>query len=561
MAAANDNQGLKIAVAALVMLVFILGVTNYFAFSSASQNFAKAEKSAKDASEADTKARAALDQANDYRLRIGYDRLDDPEAVKTQMTKDLTAITTDVQKIEADYRAAIAEVKKAGEPDPELDQLISVGSGIVGGFVSEPNENKKFLPSLQRLKDLMANQAHVMRALSLDYRKLRRELASANGTNSVEVAKIQAARDQAVKERQDEIARFKTELQGLYDQITTLQNNDKDKTNSITDLTNKLTDETNRLATVRSETSKAIQLYRDKLSLQYDTFSGKAFGQISYIDHNLGEVRVNVTKKDGARPLMRFTVFDRSARGLPGEKPKGSIELISVGDPQKGERDSLARIIETKDPINPINRYDQIYSPARTKESSQRFALIGRMDMNRDGIDDRADLIRLIEQSGGLIEYDLPPPGVDRTPGALAVKRTFDSLDERVPAPTGRASGRISSLANAYVVDERPPLTGNVRSDTGGLTPEAVAYAKERSEATKEARANGVPPMPLERLLSYFGWSAPTGGRGGPGTIEMKNQPAIKAILKPRVAAPGGPQPAPAGTDTPPAVENPAAPK
>ncbi len=254
MAAANDNQGLKIAVAALVMLVFILGVTNYFAFSSMSQQTARADSESKKASESDAKARAALEQANYYRTLIGYPNIDpaDFDAAKAAITKDNQRLSTEVQQIGNEFIGAINEVQKAGEPDPKLDELKGIGQGIIAAYASEPNENKVYVKSLDRMKEILLNQSRLMRELALDYRKLRADLTGANSVNNVEVAKTTAARDQAVKEKQDEISKIKTEVQSLYDQITALQNSDKEKTNQITDLTNKNND---TLAAVRRTTS------------------------------------------------------------------------------------------------------------------------------------------------------------------------------------------------------------------------------------------------------------------------------------------------------------------
>jgi len=550
MAAANDNQGLKIAVAALVMLVFILGVTNYFAFSSASQNLAKAEKAAKDATDSEGKARTALEQANYYRTRIGFGAIEnDPDAVKEAEKKEFTKLNNDIQAIGTETVTAINEVAKAGESDPKLEELKGIGQGIVSAFVSEPNENKIYVKSLERLKDLLVNQSRLMRELSLDYRKLRSELASANSVNAVEVAKNVAARDKAVQERQDEIAKIKTELQSLYDSITNLQNSEKDKTNSLADLNNKITDLTTRADQYKRDAQKTIVDIKDKLALK-ETVLGKAIGNVTNVDYSRGEVHVSVNKSQGVRPTMKFTVFDADARGIPTDKPKGTIELISVGDPDRNEPDSVARIVETKDPIAPIRRYDQIYSPGVNNGNPERYALVGKIDINRDGKDDRVELIRLIEKSGGLIEYDLPPVGADRTPGRLAVERTFARLGEPVPPITGRASGRVSPLAKGYVIDDQISLSGDVRTSRDlNLTPEGVAYANEKSAATKEARANGVPPIPVERLLTQLGYTPPRGGGGAPGSVEMKNRGAMKQLLKPKANQPGTPRP---GT-TPPA--------
>jgi hypothetical protein len=554
MAASNDNQGLKIAVASLVMLVFILGVTNYFAFSAASQNLAKADKAAADAGAASTKQREAVEQANYFRTKAGYISLEDFEAAKAAADKDVARIGGEIQAISQETTKALDDVQKGGAPDPKLDELKNLFQGLVNAYLSEPNENKVYVKSLERQKDLLVNMSRINRELSLDYLKLRNELKAANSVNSVEVAKVIAARDKAVQEKQEETAKIKGELQSLYEQITNLQNSDKDKTNSLTDLTNKLADTTQKNDSFKRDVSIRLQDLKDRLNLNQNTL-GKAIGHISHVDYSHGEVRVDVSKSTGAKPMMVFTIFDESARGIPTDKPKGTIELISVGD-----QDSLARIVETKDSTNPIRRYDQIYSPAFTPDNPERFALVGRIDMNRDGKDDRGDLIRLIEQAGGYVEYDLPPPGVDRTPGRLAVEKTFAKLKEPVPPVTGRASGKITPLAKAYIYDDRGTLRDPAMAQKDqALTPEGQAFSKEYSEATREARANGVSPMRLERLLTQLGYTySPSGIL--PGSVEMRNRAATKQILKPRSGA-GATAPPPAGTPaTPRGGNNPATP-
>jgi hypothetical protein len=567
MAAANDNQGLKIAVAALVMLVFILGVTNYFAFSAASQNLAKADKAADDSNKASKQYRDAVERENFYRTAIGYVSLEDFDAAKAAMTKDNQRILAELQGIQTETGTSITEFQKGGAPDPKLDDLKNVFLSLGAAFASEPNENRVYVKSLERLKDLMVNISRINRELSLDYLKLRRELGAANGVNSVEIAKVSSARDKAVEEKQQEVAKIKTEIQALYEQITALQTSDKEKTNTITDLTNKLADVNQKFTRYTGDVSIKLQDLKDRLSLNTNQL-GKAIGHVSMVDYPRREVRVDITKATGAKPMMVFTLFDETARGIPTDKPKGTIELVSIG-----EFDSLARIVETKDPTNPIRRYDQIYSPAFTPDNPQRFALVGKIDINRDGRDDRADLIRLIEQSGGYVEYDLPPPGVDRTPGRLAVERTFAKLNEVVPPVTGRSSGHISPLTKAYIYDDLNSLRDPAISQkVEQLTPEGQQFSKEYSDATREARANGVQPMRLARLLTELGYSPPPGGLV-PGSVEMRNRAASKMILKPR-ANPGPatppaattPAPGPAPATTPPAattppVEDPKAPK
>jgi hypothetical protein len=50
---------------------------------------------------------------------------------------------------------------------------------------------------------------------------------------------------------------------------------------------------------------------------------------------------------------------------------------------------------------------DIVYSPAWSPNAPTRFALVGKIDVNRDGQDDRDELKRTIEEAGGVIEFDL----------------------------------------------------------------------------------------------------------------------------------------------------------
>ena len=137
----------------------------------------------------------------------------------------------------------------------------------------------------------------------------------------------------------------------------------------------------------------------------------------------------------GFRPQLTMTVFDSQSPGTPTDKPKGTIELVQVGD-----RDSVARIVKTNNPIDPIRVGDIVYSPVIDPYQAMRIALVGKIDINRDGRDDRGDLKRMIEGAGGQVVFDLPPPDV------------------------GRKSGDLTGRIDWYVDDEREPL---IQNETG----------------------------------------------------------------------------------------------
>jgi len=205
----------------------------------------------------------------------------------------------------------------------------------------------------------------------------------------------------------------------------------------------------------------------------------------------------------GVHPQMRFTIFDSQSAGIPTDKPKGTIELTSVGD-----RESVGRIVKTLNTIDPFRVGDYVYSAAWSANDPMRFALIGKIDVNRDGRDDREDLKKMIEAAGGIVDYDLPPPEY------------------------GRESGKLTGKDAWYVIDERPPYHEVFGSSKKGVTAsENAAFLTKQSEAIREARLNGVRPMPIERLLPFLGYDylAPVTGQA-----EAVNSAALKRTLAPR---------------------------
>ena len=188
-------------------------------------------------------------------------------------------------------------------------------------------------------------------------------------------------------------------------------------------------------------------------------------GHVTTLDYDTKEVQVSIDRHMGARSRMKFTIFESRQPGAPKSKPKGNIELTSVGDTS-----SRARIIKTDNPIEPIRVGDVVYSPAWSPNRPSRFALLGRIDIDRDSKDDREELKQMIQEAGGNVEFDLPPVEV------------------------GKEKGELSPRIDWYVTDARPPLRGPL------VEPEARV-----GEVIKEARLNSIRPMTIDTLLAYLG--------------------------------------------------------
>jgi hypothetical protein len=110
----------------------------------------------------------------------------------------------------------------------------------------------------------------------------------------------------------------------------------------------------------------------------------------------------------------------------------------------------------------------------------KRFALVGRIDLNRDNQDDRQELKQIIEEAGGIVEFDFPPPDV------------------------AQQSGTLSNRIDWYVIDSRVPLREVRSSNSERVVAGRPDFQKRLSELLKEARLDGIRPMPIERLLSFL---------------------------------------------------------
>jgi hypothetical protein len=96
----------------------------------------------------------------------------------------------------------------------------------------------------------------------------------------------------------------------------------------------------------------------------------------------------------------------------------------------------------------------------------QHFALIGPIDIDRDGRDDRARLAWMILRNGGTVDYDLsvagPASGAIRPLTTWCIYDLFQSPGSKLPAPFLKAQDRV----------------------------------------IKQLRRDGIPPLPLEKRLA-----------------------------------------------------------
>jgi hypothetical protein len=497
MAAANDSQGLKIAVAVFVTLSVIMAVSLYFSYKAYTEADAKNTQAQSKLAEA-TKTTELASRENDaLRKEIGL-RTEGEESNKTEMKNEAKKIDEEIKGMIDQVNAAVTAAAAAGATGHELDDAKTKVQSIAASYRAEPN--KSYISAMARLTELLKNMALLNARLSLNYVDAKRSLEGANTVNSQKmgvvektladrVADLEAEHKKHAEEREiliTKVDQFQTENSKLAAEIAALT---ADKRRIEDDLTKKLT--------IVQTTNREL---RDRLE-RNEVVLDQPDGVVTFVNYKAGEVHCNVKKSDGARPQMVFSIFDKSSAGLPTDKPKASITLVSVSN-----SGSVGHIDQTMENINPIREGDFVYSHAWSPNEPIHFALIGKIDVNRDGVDDRADLKRMIEASGGIVDYDLPPPHV------------------------GKESGKLTGKDAWYVIDERKSLRETFANVKISLA-DTENFEKKLSDVMKEAKLNGVRPMPIERLLPYLGYNfgAPIQGR-----VERIDPKQMRRVQNPR---------------------------
>lgn len=498
-APSNENQGLKIAVACFVMLSVILAVSTYFGFKYYLESDKRLTDSQVSAA-AEKKEQERLTRAiNDFNDVVGFLKTTEPDALGKVAKQEIEELVKKAVTIRDESIKALDEYKAAGGAQSKLDEERQSLDAIIAGL----NDPARTLKSVSnRYAELLKNQAIISTMLAAEFHSTRNDLADTNKINQSKLDIEISARQGIKVDQEAEIKKHETDRQTLGAKVSVLQEDTNRQATEINKLTAQIAQMQDDHNKQRESMLVNIRDFRDRLA-KTDVILDKKDGVITFVDYTLGEVRTDLKRSQGAREQMVLTIFDRKAPGLPSDHPKGSIELIQVG-----ENGSLGRIIETKIASEPFRVGDQVYSPSWDPNRPQQFALIGKMDINQDGRDDREDLKRMIKNSGGIVAYDLPPSSI------------------------GKETGKLSPAIAWYVIDDRDSFHPSTARESVAVSGEEQAFLAKRTDAIKTARLDGILPLPIERLLSRLGQSYTT--PVSPGRVEAINKSGVYQLTNPK---------------------------
>jgi beta-lactamase regulating signal transducer with metallopeptidase domain len=130
-------------------------------------------------------------------------------------------------------------------------------------------------------------------------------------------------------------------------------------------------------------------------------------GLIRWIDESAGLVWLNLGSKHGLPVRTTFSVFAKSDQGVARrvEDIKGQIEVTRIIDTSTSE----ARIL-SNDSGDPIAKGDPVYTP-RWHPGIKKYAIVGRMDVDQNGVLDRGQFHDLVKDAGAVIGHEVLDDG------------------------------------------------------------------------------------------------------------------------------------------------------
>lgn len=316
------------------------------------------------------------------------------------------------------------------------------------------------------------------------------------------LAQAERARDQAVKDRESEVARISTILASHQQTIDRLSAEVNQNTGLVDDYRRgsdtykaEVAAQLERARTAAAETERQLKTALDKaneenLILQQqvsalrgqrntDLFRGSP--EESLVDATIvgadgdGRVYLPIGAKQRVVLGMTFTVYNNASAIRPDEngnypRGKGTIEVINVG-----ETTSVARVTsEVRG--NPIIKGDVVANAVYDPNKTYKFMLSGNFDTNRDGIAtpaERMEIVSMIQGWGGSIAEELTGD-VD-----------FVVLGERPVVPPQPGSGAPIEVVQQFV---------NAQRD-----------ASRYDDLFRQAGATSVPVLSENRLYTLIG--------------------------------------------------------
>jgi hypothetical protein len=361
------------------------------------------------------------------------------------------------------------QMKESAPSDPQFAAVQTQYEKDMSLFgPSEPIQNRNY-PKLAEylMLELRARNAQVDAAAKA-YAELTRKTENT-------VKSETAGREAAEKNAADMEKRLAEERIDFQKKLDADQQTISEVNNTLQKKIAEFAKEKARLdAALKAKSTQADELIARNLSLveRVRILEGEDFqsaqGKIIDVMDGGKIVWVNLGSADGLKPGVRFGIVNPDELRLKEARPKAHVEIHKV----IGEHQAQGQVISGELQV-PVVKGDLVYSVAWQKGRKVKFALMGKLDLNDDGLDDRQTVKDMILQSGGEITEEL--------------------------TPDGKSIGKMTPDTRWLVVGKDFDV-----SATEDLDPRQKAYRVKYADMQRRAKELAVSQINMDKLLNWI---------------------------------------------------------
>ncbi len=409
--AARQNQGHLIAIIALSLLSVILGVCTFLGFSGSAENADLKTKALADLKREQDRSNALESFKSVLKGMLGVDGnpAENPDLVNSIKNKNIAELTSDVEKMVAEYQADMLRSQSPDKKDLTY-------RGLLNDITVALADQHSRIDTIESQKETMRIELETSRT------KFGEEIAALNTTIADLQVKLKSEQDLAAEERQklsSQLEEVKAQFVGVSKQ---LQNEQQGRQTQVTELNN-------TLATLTKDNMALKQEIRDLTRVNTDI----ADGRITNVSPTTETVYIDLGSDDGLRAKQRFSVYDRTETIYEKYLSKAFIEITEVQGPHRAQArvipqpdvedvlksinldqvsglltpdqasNSRIQFINSRKSANPILTGDYIISDVWDPGYMVSVALAGNLDVDGDGLNDIAVVESKIEQNGGKV--------------------------------------------------------------------------------------------------------------------------------------------------------------
>jgi len=390
-----ENQGLQIALILFVMLTIVLGVMTFLYFRSYDE---ERTKNAGLVTEAQNKTKLANDTQTELNELKGY------LGFAPEMTRD--------------------QIKAATETDMKLYAA------------TLPAANQHYHQALESIATTLSETGLQLQESHAKYNALAETHRQREAAKEPQIQKFAAAAAASAADYAEQTARFAEDRVRYKSETQTLQEANVSKETAMAQAEERSRSVQQELQANVKKLETLNEVKDDKIQQLLEPTFEVADGTVQFVNPNNQTVYINLGKSDNLARLTTFSVHDFQANTMQGKGQKGSLEVLQIVD----DHMALCRILD-EDPANPMVPGDKVYTPLWSSGQQLKFAVLGKIDLNKDGVDDRPLVRDLISQMGGTIDAEVDSQG--KITGDLTIDTRFIIIGDLTDDKSAREGAMV----------------------------------------------------------------------------------------------------------------------